>query len=212
MRYILSMLAVLFIAAPVFAQHEDSLTKIYFDTDQASISETEQAKVEQVAERLKAGDFTLILIGSADKRGKRLYNLELAEKRAATVEGALKELGVEGEILFAFSRGEESPSAPADDLPAHLQENRRVDIFSIPPTIEIQKVEIKAPYKNRIALYGGGGPQTLDQTDHGSYIDVDWEFQPVFGLGYSRLITERWSIGVAGFTNATFTLNVGLDF
>jgi hypothetical protein len=219
MKHLFIALTALLIATPVFAQHDGVLTKIYFDTDKSDIRADEQDKLVAIGEQLKTGDFTVIIIGSADKRGKSLYNLRLADRRAKSVEAALKELGANGEIAFALSNGEERPSAPADDLPEHLQENRRVDVYVIAPereviekTLTVEKIKVR---RHRISGLLGAGPHTLDQTDRGTYIDVDWEFKPVGGLSYqflTPLFNDRLSVGITGLSNATFTLGLGLDF
>ena len=212
MKHFLIALIVLLFAVPGFADdpiQKNILTNIYFDTDKSDIRETEIEKLNQAAEKIKAGSEIVILIGNADKRGKRLYNLELSQRRADAVEQHLRSLGVEGNIILAFSYGEEKPLAPPDMNPEHLQMNRRVDILSLEPKVQI----IKDPYKNRIRLYAGGGPHLLHKDIHdSSHVEVSQAYNPVFGLGYSRLLTERWSLGVSGFTNLSFFLNAGFDF
>jgi len=222
MKYLLSILAALLIATPAFAG--GSVTKIFFDTDSAKIRPSEHSKIAQVVAELEDEEaMTVVIIGSADKRGSNVYNLRLADRRAKAVEKALKDLGANGQIAYALSNGEERPLAPADGLPEHMQQNRRVDIYLVSPekkiietTVTVEKTtEVVKVRRHRISGLLGAGPHTLDQTDRGTYIDVDWEFKPVGGLSYqylTPLFNDRLSIGITGLSNATFTLGVGIDF
>ena len=189
---------------------EHVLTKVYFDTDKDLVKPDQIDKLREAADTIRGtdGQLTVILIGNADKRGKRIYNLELADRRAKAVRKVLtEELEVKATILLAFSYGEERPAAPADDVEEHLSENRRVDVLSLAPMV-VNKMR-----RNRVSLYGGAGPNGLKKTvSSPTHAIVKQLYGPVFGLGYSRLITDRWSIGVSGFTNLSFFLNVGFDF
>jgi len=176
---------------------------INFKTGKSGISASQRQMLSDLAPRLKRAK-KVLLIGHADKRGDRLFNLELADKRASTVRTALYKFGVKSDITMTFSYGEEKPIAPNDRTPDHLAANRSVEIV----VIENNKII----HRNRVFLIGGGGPHTLGQTNKGDHVNVDWEYKPVGGIGYQRLLTDRFSLGVVGLSNSTFGLTLGYDF
>lgn len=73
------------------------------------------------------------------------------------------------------------------------------------------------PTKNRITVYGGYGPDGLRtaNTDHG--LKVTANFEPLWGLGYSRKVYEDWSLSTQFLTGvspqtATFLGLVGVGY
>ena len=206
MRTLLITLMMLILSQPVFGN--PIVTKIYFDTDKADIRSTEFEKLNIAVDTIDKGVIVVVLVGNADKRGENIYNLELSQRRTEVVKKYLRDQGVEGEIILGFSYGEEANVSPDD-----LQENRRVDVLSFEPEILIHETEIKNLYKNRLRIYGGGGPFLLHEHEYSdSHVRVDQSYSIVFGLGYSRLLTDRWSLGISGFSNLSGFLNVGFDF
>lgn len=193
------------------------VTTVLFDTDKSDIRESEKAKLESAAEEIKADKQVVVISGHADKRASRLYNLDLGQRRANSVKDALLALGVPAELLvIEVSAGEEQPSAPNDSLPEHLQANRRVQIVAAGSEKIVEKVvEVvrKDEKKNRIMLLGGGGPNGIEKTAFSpSHAKAEQYLGPVFGLGYSRKVSDRFSVGIQGFTNNSYFLNVGVDF
>lgn len=215
---IVAVVAGLTLAATARAEEE----KIFFATDKAELSSSELSKLNSLAEKAKESGSKIVIVGNADKRGSRLYNLDLGARRAASALKALQDAGVPDEqLIVSLSQGEERPKAPADDLREHLAVNRRVDVLLVDASVktvvvtkEVEVVrEVKAYRKNRIGLLGGVGPMTLDKkTITPTHFVVDQNYEPVFGLQYQRSLNSRFNIGAAAFTNNSYFLSLGLDF
>ena len=67
------------------------------------------------------------IVGHSSSEGDDGYNLDLSERRAASVAAALVALGLPGDSLSASGRGEEEPIASNDDE-AGRSLNRRVEV------------------------------------------------------------------------------------
>lgn len=215
---ILTLVVGLTLATSVKAEQE----KVFFATDKAELSSTELSKLNSLAEKAKASGSKIVIVGNADKRGSRLYNLDLGARRAASALKALQDAGVPDEqLVVSLSQGEEKPMAPADSLKEHLAANRRVDVLLVDAeakmvvvTRDVEVVrEVKSYRKNRIGLLGGVGPLTLDKkTITPTHFVVEQNYEPVFGLQYQRSLNSRFNIGAAAFTNNSYFLSLGLDF
>lgn len=72
--------------------------------------------------------------------------------------------------------------------------------------------EVPTYRKNRIRAIGGVGPVDSTFIDNGQYVYLKQKYDIVFGLGYSRSLSSRISIGADVLTNKTFLLNLGYDF
>jgi hypothetical protein len=68
------------------------------------------------------------LIKDADRVGSEQYNLDLSQRRARFVVGALKQAGISEQLLKYFAFGESDPAVPTEDGVAEPR-NRRVEIF-----------------------------------------------------------------------------------
>jgi peptidoglycan-associated lipoprotein len=100
---------------------------VYFEFDQATLSETAKGTLVRNAEWLRANANARVQVeGNADERGTNEYNLALGERRAAAVKSYLTSLGVDGSRLVIISFGEESPADPGHGEDA-WEKNRRVD-------------------------------------------------------------------------------------
>ena len=67
--------------------------------------------------------------------------------------------------------------------------------------------------KNRISLLGGVGPMGLSKNTLGAqHYTVEQDYVPVAGLGYSRSLNDRLSLGFTAFTNCSYFINFGFDF
>ena len=186
-----------------FEETGEKLESVYFDTDKANIKPSEQPKIELNAKVIKEQKLKVIVIGNADSRGDRSYNIELGARRALSVSLELMNQGVEQKQIILVSYGEELP------VSKELKSNRRVDTVSIRAVREVVKIQ----NKNRVMVHGGVGPNglknlILTQT----HAKFEQKYGPVFGLGYSRLVTETWSVGITGFSNKSGFLNIGFDF
>jgi hypothetical protein len=66
--------------------------------------------------------------------------------------------------------------------------------------------------KNRVRLMAGAGPTGMRDARSASSIHIESSYGLVGGLGYDRQISNRFSLGAAGYTNGTLSLGVGYDF
>jgi peptidoglycan-associated lipoprotein len=100
---------------------------VLFAFDSASVDESERAKVEAIAETLKANAAAVVVCeGHCDERGSNEYNMSLGERRALAVRAYLMSLGIDGARVQTKSYGEESPKDPSQTEEAY-RVNRRVE-------------------------------------------------------------------------------------
>lgn len=103
------------------------LDTIYFEFDQATLSDLAKDTLVRNAEWLRANSDTRVQVeGNADERGTPEYNLALGERRAETVRSYLSSLGIDRNRLVTISYGEERPVDPGHGEEAWAK-NRRVD-------------------------------------------------------------------------------------
>jgi hypothetical protein len=223
MKFLTMLLLCLALATPAFAIQgipvEEKAVTVYFDTDSAVLNSDSLRTLRNMVtdltykkEEAKA-KLVILILGRTDPRGTRLHNLELGDQRAEAVRDAFVDLGIDSYQIYTASYGEEKPIALIGG--DFNKENRQARV--IPFEAQIVQVPLLVPAdlkKNRIMLYGGLGPFLLHKhvIDPLKEIEVNQSFNPVFGLGYSRSISEKFSFGISAFTNLTFLLNVGFDF
>jgi peptidoglycan-associated lipoprotein len=100
---------------------------VYFEFDQATLSEQAKDTLVRNAEWLRSNPGTRVQVeGNADERGTPEYNLALGERRAGAVKSYLSSLGIESNRLVTISYGEERPADPGHAEEA-WEKNRRVD-------------------------------------------------------------------------------------
>ncbi len=100
---------------------------VLFSYDSAQVDDSERAKVEAVAEYLKANSAGVVTLeGHCDERGSTEYNMSLGERRALSVRAYLLSLGVDGNRVQTKSLGEEQPKDQGHDENA-WSVNRRVE-------------------------------------------------------------------------------------
>jgi len=196
--------------------------RVFFSTDKSDLSLVEKEKITALAQKVKTSGAKVVIIGNADKRGSRLYNLDLGMRRAKAVVDAFAEQGVpEEQLSISLSYGKEKPLAPHDNLKEHLATNRRVDVMLVEAKVRVVAVytpvevtkEVPTYRKNRVSLLGGMGPMSLSRYTLGpNHYTVEQDYAPVFGLGYSRSLDSRWSVGATAFTNNSYFINLGFDF
>ena len=106
--------------------------EINFDFDKSEIREVDKAKLQALADFLKAYPQSKVQIdGHCDERGTVEYNLALGERRAHASQSYLLGLGVSEARLTTNSYGKEKPTALGHDNESMLI-NRR-DEFKIIP-------------------------------------------------------------------------------
>jgi OOP family OmpA-OmpF porin len=115
------------------------LDKIYFETDKADIKPVSFPLLDAIAATLK-GNPQLQLVeiqGHADERGNDDHNLDLTDRRAASVRRAMEERGVESERMRSRGYGESKPICTRHDENCWSQ-NRRVEFIIIKRSDEVQ--------------------------------------------------------------------------
>jgi peptidoglycan-associated lipoprotein len=98
------------------AAAEAALKDINFEFDKSDIREVDKAKLQAIADFLKAyPDAKLQLAGNCDERGTVEYNLALGERRAHAAQAYLTGLGVADARLTTISYGKEKPKVDGHD-------------------------------------------------------------------------------------------------
>jgi len=104
-----------------------ALKDINFDFDKSDIREADKAKLQAIADFLKAYPQAKLQIeGHCDERGTVEYNLALGERRSHAAQAYLVGLGVATERLSTISYGKEKPKVQGHDEQSWL-ENRRCE-------------------------------------------------------------------------------------
>ncbi len=103
------------------------LAPVYFEFDQADLSEQTRAALVQKSVLLRQYPTVVVRIaGHTDSRGSDEYNLALGQRRAAIVKRFLIDRGIAASRIELVSYGEERPAAEGDDEAARSQ-NRRAE-------------------------------------------------------------------------------------
>ena len=104
---------------------------VLFDLNKATIRPESQETLNQVAETMKEYSNTRFLIeGHTDSTGSDKYNMELSDKRAASVREYLTSQGIPADRLSSQGFGETRPVA-SNATAAGRQKNRRVELSLI---------------------------------------------------------------------------------
>ncbi|HEX2164734.1 MAG TPA: peptidoglycan-associated lipoprotein Pal [Thermoanaerobaculia bacterium] len=109
-----------------FLAERGLVADVYFDYDQAMLSDESRDTLAQNAEWMREHpEYTFTVEGHADERGTNDYNLALGQERAASASAYLESLGVAGSRLRNISYGEERPVCTTSAESCWSQ-NRRV--------------------------------------------------------------------------------------
>lgn len=111
------------VSAPVSQCNWEPVT---FEFNEASLTSEAQGRLSSLADCIKAAGGKVTLEGHADERGTEEYNLQLSNRRAASVKRYLTDLGVPARSLDTVGYGETRPASTASDEGAWAQ-NRRVE-------------------------------------------------------------------------------------
>jgi len=102
---------------------------VLFGLDEFELREGAQRTIGRIAEFLNEYEERQVLVeGFTDSTGARDYNLQLSERRAASVRDALVERGVEASRISTRGYGLDYPVA-TNDTQAGRQLNRRVEVI-----------------------------------------------------------------------------------
>lgn len=99
---------------------------IPFGFNETGLSTEAQSQLAALATCIKAGQKSVRIEGHADERGTEEYNLQLSNRRAASVKKFLTDLGVPGKLLDSVGYGENKPVSSASTEDAWAA-NRRVE-------------------------------------------------------------------------------------
>jgi len=99
---------------------------VHFDFNDFNLTDAARSTLSQYAECMKKAGTRFTLEGNADERGTEEYNMQLSQKRAASVRKYLVDLGVSGGLLDTVGYGENKPVSSGHDEAAWA-ENRRVE-------------------------------------------------------------------------------------
>lgn len=66
--------------------------------------------------------------------------------------------------------------------------------------------------RNRVTFKGGVGYDGLTNKDQNPGFEIQEKRKAVFGIGYSRRLTEELSLGASYINNDTTTLDLGYEF
>lgn len=109
----------------------NGLKTVFFEYDQARLSETAKRSLAGNAEWMKNNpNFTMQIEGHTDSRGSTEYNLSLGERRAKSVRQYMEGLGIEGRRLTIISYGEEKPMEQGENESA-WGKNRRANFVPL---------------------------------------------------------------------------------
>jgi len=101
---------------------------ILFGFDSSELTYASKTNIAELSETLKKYEDTEILIeGHTDSKGSESYNQELSERRAGSVAGELRSLGVAASRISEVGYGEEMPIADNSTEEGRSQ-NRRVEV------------------------------------------------------------------------------------
>src|SRR5262252_337905 len=99
---------------------------IHFEFDKASLTSEAERQLAADAECIKKNRVNVTLEGHADERGTEEYNLQLSNRRAASVKKYLSDLGVSGGSLDTVGYGFNRPAVQGHNEAAWAA-NRRVE-------------------------------------------------------------------------------------
>jgi outer membrane protein OmpA-like peptidoglycan-associated protein len=101
--------------------------KVLFAFDRSNINASAKRNLNRLSDVLKKyPDTNIEIIGHTDDKGTDEYNLNLSQKRAASVSSYLKKTGIGNSRLIIKGMGESDPKI-ANDSDISRAENRRVE-------------------------------------------------------------------------------------
>ncbi|MGE0786981.1 MAG: OmpA family protein [Sandaracinaceae bacterium] len=101
--------------------------EVLFETDRADLRGTAERRLSMVADALREGSGSILIVGHTDSRGSDDHNRELSRDRAQAVQSFLTHAGVEADRIRVEGRGESQPIA-SNATPEGRANNRRVEI------------------------------------------------------------------------------------
>ncbi len=103
---------------------------IHFAFDSAVVRDTDQAKIQAVAQALQSdASANLLIAGNCDERGTEEYNRSLGERRADNARAALAGMNIDPNRIHTISYGKDKPVDPGHDAAAWAK--NRNDTFIV---------------------------------------------------------------------------------
>ena len=115
---------------------EGELKNIYFDFNKATIKAESSARLDAAANLIKTDGGNYLLEGQTDKKGPEAYNLDLSQRRAASVVSALDARGVDANSLKSIGVGEAKAVVSEKASDAERQQDRKVVVKSVEDATE----------------------------------------------------------------------------
>ncbi|MFZ4398829.1 MAG: OmpA family protein [Bacteroidales bacterium] len=123
-------LLISFVVLFTYGQTKKLICSVYFKTDKFLLSDHEKNTLDTLIYFLTDKDIERVVIkGNTDSDADSIYNIELSEKRSASVKNYLVENSIEPPLFKVFNLGEDKPIAN-NDVDEGKQKNRRVDIYA----------------------------------------------------------------------------------
>ncbi len=116
---------------PIEKKRAMELRNIFFDLDKSSIRPESYRELNRLADFMKENPGVIVQLNAhTDTRGNFYYNIQLSQKRAASVKRYLQQQGIAETRLIAQGFGESFPVVPEAVREADHLRNRRVE-FSV---------------------------------------------------------------------------------
>ena len=103
-----------------------ALSAVRFEFNESRLTGDAQNALSNLADCIKKNGWKMRIEGHADERGTEEYNLQLSNRRAASVKAYLVNLGVSDKVLETVGYGENPPAVDGHDEAAWAA-NRRVE-------------------------------------------------------------------------------------
>ena len=100
---------------------------LHFGFNEAKVDDADRNRLNQLADCIRSLHAHVTLEGHADERGTEEYNLQLSNRRAASVKRYLMDLGIKDGDLDTVGFGENKPAVDGHDEAAWTA-NRRVEL------------------------------------------------------------------------------------
>ena len=107
--------------------NKEILQIIYFDFDDASLSNVSINNLKNFINQHKLKINKYIIVGHTDRKGEKDYNYKLSLRRALNVKFILLNMGIDNKLITLLGKGEESPAIKTPDGTPHPA-NRRAEI------------------------------------------------------------------------------------
>lgn len=128
----------------------DNVDTTFFAFDSSAVSKEDQNKLDFQIDRLnKNKDMKILVVGNADARGTREYNIALGERRANAVKSYLTSQGIDSERIRVDSMGKEALRCDTNnpiyqvisgDKDVYHKQNRRSVIYTDDSVIDHNRI------------------------------------------------------------------------